>query len=198
MTQKIKFVGDKAMFGEVELRPIPGIIGYCAGSDGFLYSFRRKGQHIKYKTTPHRLTGYAQDGRYRSQSISWMGQRQVLVHRMVASAFHGPCPEGMECSHLNGDSSDNRPENLRWETRKENCARKLEHGTTRRGDDCPASILSEDDVLKMRRMRADLVTTYKELGEMFGVSMSTAHQAVNGYYWSWLDDAGADKAVGEE
>ncbi len=34
------------------------------------------------------------------------------LHRLICEAFHGPCPEGQECRHLDGDPSNNRPENL--------------------------------------------------------------------------------------
>ena len=41
-------------------------------------------------------------------------KKTVLVHRLVAEAFHGPCPDGYECDHINKNQTDNRPENLRW------------------------------------------------------------------------------------
>jgi HNH endonuclease/NUMOD4 motif len=51
------------------------------------------------------------------------------VHRLVLGAFVGPCPEGMECRHLNGDRADNRLENLAWGTPHENGMDRLRHGT---------------------------------------------------------------------
>ena len=44
----------------------------------------------------------------------------IKVHRAVCEAFHGPCPVGLETLHLDEDGLNNRPENLRWGTRKEN------------------------------------------------------------------------------
>jgi hypothetical protein len=43
--------------------------------------------------------------------------------------FVGPAPEGMEGCHYNGDPTDNRLENLRWDTRKANVADAIRHGT---------------------------------------------------------------------
>jgi hypothetical protein len=56
-------------------------------------------------------------------------RRVRYIHRLVIEAFVGPQPPGMECCHLNGDASDNRPENLRWGTRSDNMRDKVLHGT---------------------------------------------------------------------
>lgn len=55
--------------------------------------------------------------------------KRQWVHRLVLSAFTGPCPPGMECCHNDGDPSNNRPENLRWDTRSSNARDKRVHGT---------------------------------------------------------------------
>lgn len=55
-------------------------------------------------------------------------QKTFYVHRLVLEAFVGPCPEGMEACHGNGDPGDNRIENLRWDTRFANVHDMLGHG----------------------------------------------------------------------
>ena len=42
------------------------------------------------------------------------------VHQLVLLAFVGPCPEGMEVCHGDGDPTNNRLDNLRYDTRSEN------------------------------------------------------------------------------
>src|SRR5687767_12601092 len=42
------------------------------------------------------------------------------IHRLVAGAFIGPCPDGHEVNHKNGVRTDNRLENLEYVTRKQN------------------------------------------------------------------------------
>lgn len=56
-------------------------------------------------------------------------RRPAYVHRLVLEAFVGPCPEGMQCRHLNGVADDNRLENLRWGTPSEDNYDRIRHGT---------------------------------------------------------------------
>lgn len=45
----------------------------------------------------------------------------LKVHRLVCEAFHGPRPSPKHVViHLNEDATDNRAENLKWGTQKEN------------------------------------------------------------------------------
>lgn len=52
-----------------------------------------------------------------------------LVHQLVMESFVGPAPEGMEVCHNNGQCSDNRAVNLRYDTRSSNRYDCVEHGT---------------------------------------------------------------------
>lgn len=70
-------------------------------------------------------------------------RRSELVHRLMLMAFSGPCPDGMECSHLDGDPSNNSIENLKWVTRKENHRHKIIHGTHQSGEKNTFSSISE-------------------------------------------------------
>lgn len=55
--------------------------------------------------------------------------RRKYVHRLVAEAFIGPCPERHECCHRDGNPQNNRADNLRWGTRSENNLDAVRHGT---------------------------------------------------------------------
>lgn len=55
-------------------------------------------------------------------------KRELRVHRLVLEAFVGPCPEGMEGCHNDGDKTNNHVSNLRWDTRSANTHDKVRHG----------------------------------------------------------------------
>jgi hypothetical protein len=53
----------------------------------------------------------------------------TTAHVLVATAFIGPRPEGMEVCHNDGDPGHNALANLRYGTRSENARDMLLHGT---------------------------------------------------------------------
>lgn len=57
------------------------------------------------------------------------GDTSLYVHRMVLTAFVGPCPEGMECCHGPGGTSNNTLSNIRGDTKAANAADQLIQGT---------------------------------------------------------------------
>jgi len=114
--------------------------------------------------------------------------RQVLVHHLVAEAFIGPRPAGMDCAHLDGNPHNNAASNLRWVTRKENESHKVEHGTRLHGERCPKSVLTEDQV---REIRAIYETdpprgTGVRLAEKYGVRRAAISAVKHGRNWSHL------------
>lgn len=72
------------------------------------------------------------------------------VHRLVLIAFAGPPGEAQECAHCDGDPRNNTLRNLRWASRKENCADRELHGAQPRGSRHGMASLTESDVLKIR------------------------------------------------
>lgn len=82
------------------------------------------------------------DGRLRAEN--------VLVSRLVCEAFHGAPPSKRhQAAHCNGQSLDNRSDNLRWATPEANQADRNEHGTDIRGSKHHAAKLRESDVVSI-------------------------------------------------
>lgn len=64
----------------------------------------------------------------------------LKVHRVVCEAFHGKMPdERSVVIHIDEDATNNRPENLRWGTQRENLSspKFIEYCKSRTGDASP-------------------------------------------------------------
>jgi HNH endonuclease len=53
-----------------------------------------------------------------------------LVHKLVAEAFIGDCPPGMEVCHGDGNYLNNRASNLSYGTHSQNMQDMVRHGTS--------------------------------------------------------------------
>lgn len=48
-------------------------------------------------------------------------RKNKKIHRLVCRAFHGPAPKGKcDVNHKDGDSENNKSENLEWLTHRQN------------------------------------------------------------------------------
>jgi len=108
---------------------------------------------------------------------------QKKVHRLVAEAFIGPRPDGLETNHKNGVKTDNRPENLEYVTLQENHRHAAVLGLFRRGSNHGMSKLTEDDVRDIRRLYSVGGHTHKSLGEKYGVHHSTVRAIILRQNW---------------
>lgn len=153
----------------VEYRIVPSCPGYRVGSDGTVWHCFRRVFPDQILPDGKRKAAYILGDEWKSvrpwpcksghllvRAIDGTKQgdwRQV--HRLVLEAFVGPCPEGMEACHFpDRDPSNNRVENLRWDTRKNNHADKHKHGTALVGVKHSACRLTEAQVRAIRAARA--------------------------------------------
>src|SRR6185312_7030300 len=74
------------------------------------------------------------------------------AHRLVLEAFVGPCPDGMECCHNDGNPANNRVENLRWDTTSANQLDREAHGTSNRGEQQGRSKLKDDYIPIIKKL----------------------------------------------
>ena len=106
------------------------------------------------------------------------------IHRLVLEGFAGPCPEGMEARHLDGNRFNNRLNNLAWGTRSENARDRERHGNGISGEANPCAKLTRTQVEEMREIRATTRLSHAKIAAMYGVSTMTAYRAVEGVSWN--------------
>ena len=154
----------------------------------------------------HRIVKHSRDkgerrlrGRMMALTLSrTTGYRQVLlskdgktkcffVHRLVAAAFIGPCPEGKEVLHGIAGALDNSVENLSYGTHSENLQDKKRDGTEhdQRGERANNCKLTNEKVLKIRELCSAGVTP-KEIAEQFSIHKNHVSNIARRIYWSHI------------
>lgn len=84
------------------------------------------------------------------------------IHRLVLEAFDRPCPKGLECRHLDGDSQNNHISNLKWGTHKENMQDRIVHNTSNRGE--------KSGVSKLNNLQVRIIKKYFKLDNSYGAA----------------------------
>lgn len=110
------------------------------------------------------------------------------VHRLIAETYIGPCPPNKECCHNNAIPSDNRVENLRWDTRANNIKQSYSNGRKviipgYKGLAHGSSILTEAEVKEIRASKLSCAVTAVK----FGVSPMTISRCRRKITYSEVD-----------
>lgn len=187
-------------------RPIPDYEGLYSVSDKGRVrrevdgkGLSRKGRMIKMYT----VRGYFRVPLYRNQR-----QTHHLLHRLIAAAFIGPCPDGYVVNHKNGIKTDNDPSNLEYMTPRENvlhsydvlgnrerqrvnAQRRWDSGDRKfvdhppfAGENHPNAKLTMEQV---RQIRAEYVAhkpSQQKLANRFNVSRAQIGRIVNNQLWA--------------
>lgn len=159
-------------------KDIPNFPGYAITDDGRVWSKQRK--LPDGRTWAGRwLSPNKQHTGYLTVTLCRRGEHhQKLVHRLVLETFVGPCPDGMECCHEDGNRSNNKLTNLRWDTKSANTKDAVRHGTAAclrrkglpgtRGEAHGMSKLTATQVRWIRLLRKGGLRQ-RELADIFGV-----------------------------
>lgn len=157
-------------------RDIPEYPHYQASSNGDVRSL------------PHATT----KGRVLKQALNNSGYLRVaigrngyqFVHRLVALAFVGKRPQGMDINHINGDKTDNSAKNLEYVSRRENMAHARHIGLhDNRGEKHYGSKLTESQVIDIRRAFELAGVDETEIAPSLGVSTRTIRDILENKTW---------------
>lgn len=111
--------------------------------------------------------------------------RATFVHVLVAEAFLGNCPEGLECNHKDGVKENCRVDNLEYLTHKANMGHAAENGLMASGERAGGAKLTEQDIREILRMHKRGFSN-RGIAEIFGVDNSTVCVITQGKTWKHL------------
>jgi len=123
--------------------------------------YRRQGKIISQSTKRG-------NHRYKRVHLTANGvDRNVIVHRLVLAAFDREPLAHEQACHIDGDPTNNRYDNLRWGTAKDNYNDRVRHGTAASGSGNSRAVLHEDDVVAIRSSSEPLLV----LAQRYGVKV---------------------------
>ena len=192
----------------VVFSPIPGHLGYRAGTDGSIWScWRFRGAGYAGKCTQvisdrwRRLKGEPrkEDCRLRFFIRRDNGSyRRTYGSILVLEAFVGPCPPDMECCHNDSNCLNNSISNLRWDTHKNNIRDAVIQGRMKcnlplnrrgagtgqvRGSKVNTAKLTEESVREIRRFGKPL----KRHAKKYGVSEALISAVLKRKVWKHVE-----------
>lgn len=164
--------------------PIPGFAGYFVARDGSVWSYRAK-RFNRGAPTWRRLKPMLSSHGYHVVSLRPDGEQKhngkpktLYVHHLVLEVFVGPRPSGTLACHANDLPTDNRVENLRWDTPSANNADAKRNGRVPMGENAPGAKLTDRDV-EVARYLLDRGVRRELVAVVFDVSAETIGRIEN-------------------
>lgn len=162
------------------MRKIKGFPGYYVTINGRVLSDVRS--ILKVMKPRKHSTGYPQAVLAKNGKPYYR-----YIHRLVLEAYVGPCPPGYQCDHINGIRHDNRLENLRWVTRKQNMRfiSKRRGNNWNKGENHPAAILTNEIILEIRKLFSQ-GKRQKDISDLFNLGQGYVSLIVNRKIWKHI------------
>lgn len=125
--------------------PIKDFNNYFISNIGEIFKLTGNG-FIKLKPSKDK------DGYFRIRMTKNGKRIEKRIHRLVTETWIGPPLDNNKqwVCHINGINTDNRVENLKWGSPKDNSMDRVKHGNSMFGEKNNTTILDEQTVLKIR------------------------------------------------
>lgn len=179
----------ESLEGEV-WKPVVGFLGYDISNMGRIRSYRKlthdaegkiNGSIVADKVQRMLNPKPARNSKRPFVTFRVNGKRiNKPVHSIVALAFLGPCPIGLETCHWDDDNTNNQVSNLRYDTRTANRLDAIRNGKTPSGENHCCATITDNEVAEIRELFAKGGITYTEVGQKYHKTKSTTWAIVNG------------------
>lgn len=170
-----------------ERRDIPGYEGCYQVSDlGGVRSLDRRVRTVSRHGTESTRFAKGQPVRPQKHSCGYaqmyLNGHTRLVHQLVMLTFVGPCPEGMEVAHRDGNPANSALYNLRYDTPLGNANDRRLHGTSGVGEQNAFAKLSLEDVRTIRAIGRS--ARQVDTAAQFGTTQSNVSSIVCRTTWT--------------
>lgn len=130
---------------------------------------------------PHNHGGYLSVNMVICKGV-WL---RSTIHKLVLEAFVGPCPNGMQCRHLDDDKTNNCIKNLCWGTQSENDRDAYKNGVNvpKRGFESKNCVVTRKNAQRIKKLYRKNKISQKKLGEKFGISQMTVCNVLREKYY---------------
>lgn len=175
---------------KVKYKVVPGFTAYAVGQDGTVLSKMKRGIWKKMKVGLGRPDKRG-IRRPTINLVSDIGKRRRkgwCIAALVLTVWKGPRPSpGHDACHFpDKDIRNNHISNLMWATRKENLSHRQIQRDSAMGETHYLAKLTEQKVLKARKLHAEEGKGITELARRFGVSVATMSEVLKRKTWKHI------------
>lgn len=125
-------------------------------------------------------------GSYPTVGLCLNGRNKTMaVHRLVAEAFLGRLPSGMNTNHIDGDKANSRLDNLEYVTISENHKHAARLGLRRVGERHPSAKLKAADIPEIFKLHSQGVRKSK-IAARYRVTAQSIGAVIAGRSWKYV------------
>lgn len=151
------------------------------------YEINPEGTVRKISTNYVRKTNKKKDGYIHIGLTKDKKQKYFLLHRLLAITFIPNPDNKLYVNHKDSDRQNNSLSNLEWVTSAENVKHGYESGyASNKGSKNGFSILKEEQVLEIRKRRAEEKLSYQKLAELYNVSYGCIAGIIQRINWKHI------------
>lgn len=159
------------------MKTIPEFPKYAVTKDGRVWSHKSN----RWLSLSNDKDGYVrvnltQDGKAHYPS----------VHRLVLLSYVGPCPNNMECRHLDNNRQNNNLSNLRWDTKKKNQRDRVKYGTDVIGENNPSAKLTEEEVRQIVTLYEVGLYSQRAIANLYKITQANVSKIIRKDTWKHL------------